>query len=318
MGIADSYRNFEVNIFLSYFAGDRAFLARMTKAIKVTNCPAYPMHLKAFFGEKGLHDPDELDEHFRNEDLSIVLFSNKYVRDPWLRGEIHALLTLERKLRPDFVLPLFLKGLAETDIPVELSAKRFQVDFRNKTEEQGFSDLVDIITDIANRPRLSVFISHSSKDSKVAEALSDLLRSTFGLRSEEILCTSVGGYRLPLSSSVNDTLRRKIREAKVFVCIATENSIGTFQKPGSFYVAVELGARWGMRRHLAILTDGAAVDSLRAPINQLNALRFDDPSQVQQFIREIGPILGKKPESADRYQRAVGDLVAASKVTAVH
>jgi hypothetical protein len=301
-----------VKIFVSYHDRDSDFEKRLVDSLQKAGFQAYPKHLKGFFGASGLHDPDELDEYFRDEELAVIVLSKNYMTDRWLQGEIHALLTLENKWRPGFVLPIFLEGISNEDIPEECFI-RPHVDFRGKSEEVGFSELMKIVREIASRPRLSVFVSHSSKDAQIAEALSDLLRSAFGLSSEEILCTSVGGFRLPLSSSVNETLRRKVREAKVFVCIATENSIGTAQKPGSFYVAVELGARWGMKRYLAILVAGAVGGAIGAPFSGLNFLRCDDHGQVQQFIRELGPMLGKAPESADRYSRAVNELVEVSK-----
>ncbi|HEX8852007.1 MAG TPA: TIR domain-containing protein, partial [Pyrinomonadaceae bacterium] len=107
----------DMNIFISYFAAtDHLFHSELVKALREKKHKAYPKHLKAFFGVGGLHDPDELDEHLRDEDLAIIMLSKDYISDRWLRGELHALLTLERKLRPNFVVPIFLDGIEDEDI----------------------------------------------------------------------------------------------------------------------------------------------------------------------------------------------------------
>jgi TIR domain len=306
-----------MNIFTSYVTpADRDFQANLSKLLQTGGHKAYPKHLKGFFGAGGLHDPDELDEHLRDEELALLLLSKDYMSDRWLRGEIYALLTVERKLRPNFVLPLFLEGVDDTDLPEECLIKP-HVDFRGRPFEEGGEELLKLIDQIAAQPRLAVFLSHSSDDAEIAVALSDLLKDAFRLTSEEILATSVGGSRLNIFAHISESLRRKIREAKAFVCIATQNSFGYQDKPGSFYVSVELGARWGMKRPLAlILAAGATGDLLRPPFNELSALSCEDHSQVQQFIRQIAPVLGRDPEAAETYHRAISTLVEVSRKAA--
>ena len=305
-----------MKIFISYSSNDRQFYSLLEEALARNGFRVYPKHLRGFFGAQGLHDPDELDEFFRDEDLAIVAVSENYLKDRWLPGELHALLTLGTKLRPRFVLPVFFGDIDDSSIPEECFV-RPAIDFRGRDLEKALGQLICLVKEYDDRPRSSVFISHSSKDAKVAEALGDLLKFAFGLTAEEILCTSVGGYRLSLSSPISETLRRKIREARVFVCVATENSIGTSESPGSFYVAIELGARWGMKRYLAVLlAAGATGGFLKPPFSELNVLSCDDHGQIQQFIREVAPILGRDPEPADKYARAISRLVEASKEAA--
>lgn len=303
-----------MNIFTSYVTpANREFQSKVAKVLGEAGHKAYPKHLKGFFGAGGLHDPDELDEHLRDEELALLFLSKEYMADRWLRGEIYALLTVERKLRPNFVLPLFLEGVDDTDIPEECLIKP-HVDFRGRLFAEAAEEMVKIVNEIADQPRLSVFLSHSSEDAELAVAMSDLLKAAFRLTSEEILATSVGGSRLNIFAHISETLRRKIREAKAFVCIATENSFGYRDRPGSFYVAVELGARWGMKRPLAmVLAAGATGDLLRAPFSELNVLSCEDHSQLQQFIRQIAPILGRDPEAAETYHRAISKLIEVSK-----
>ncbi len=301
-----------MNIFISYYAAtDQAFHSDVVRELRNKGHKAYPKHLKAFFGSSGLHDPDELDEHLRDEDLAIIMLSKDYMSDRWLQGEVHALLTLERRLRPDFVIPIFLEGVEDEHLPEECLTPPF-VDFRGKPFKSGIDELFKVINEVA-KPRVVFFVSHSSEDANIAKALTDLLKSAFKLSSREVINTSVGGGRLPLGALVSETLRRNIREAKAFICIATENSLGGLKRPQSFYVVLELGARWGMKRSIAVmLAAGATGDLLEGPLKEQIVLSCDDRSQVQQFIRQIAPILGRDVEPAEAFSDAIDRLVAES------
>jgi TIR domain len=303
-----------MRIFISWsYPADGDMFDNLIEVLRENGHNAYPKQLWGFFGAKGLTDTDELDEHLRDEELTIALISKPYMSDRWLREELHALQILEQKLRPNFLLPIFLEGVADSDIP-EWCLVKPHVDFRGRTVEAGFKELLLRLNVLAANPRLAVFVSYSVKDDAIATALTNLLSKAFNLTPEEILCTGVEGHRLLLSVNTDEALRRKIREAKVFVCIATENSIGTRERPGSFYVAAELGARWGMKRYLAFMLAGGATGSLlRAPFSTLNALSCDDHAQVQQFIRQIGPVLGRDPQPADTYYKAIDELVNSCK-----
>ncbi len=275
----------------------------------------YPKHLLGYFKGKGIYVPEALDKFFQDEDLALVLLSSSYLEDSWLSKELHALLTLESTLRPNFVLPVIFDEVDDERIPKECLSK-VPIDFRGKPIDQALGELVDKIQLHHARPKLSVFISHSERDKLIAGELTDLMLKAFNLKPGDVLCTSVEGHRIPLSANTDEYLRRRIREARVFVCIATANSIGTKESPGSFYVAVELGARWGMKRYLALLlAGGAAGGLLRAPFNTINALSCDDLAQVQQFIREVAPVLELAPQPVDSYFKNIEKLVNASKST---
>lgn len=303
-----------MRIFVSNkFLADKEMFDKLLEVLRQNHHNAYPKQLWGFFGAQGLNDPDELDEHLRDEDVAIAIVSESYMADRWLREELHALQTLEQKLRPNFLLPIFVKNIEDKDIP-EWCFIKPHVDFRGKPLDVAIAELLERLNEIAAKPRSSVFVSYSTRDEAIATALTALLTRAFNLTADEILCTGVEGHRLPLGVNTDEALRRTIRQAKVFICIATENSIGTRDHAGSFYVAAELGARWGMKRYLALLLAAGATRSwLKAPFSTLNALSCEDHGQVQQFIRQIAPILGRDPQPADTYYRAIDELVRASK-----
>lgn len=155
---------------------------------------------------------------------------------------------------------------------------------------------------------LDIFISHSSKDKPVAEALINLLRDALSIPANRIRCTSVDGYRLPAGASTDEQLRQEIYATKVFIGLITPTS---FQ---STYVLFELGARWGARLPLVpVLASGADASTLRAPLTSLNALSCDEPAQVHQLLDNVASLLGVRLGSAASYQRYIDALVQQSK-----
>ena len=155
--------------------------------------------------------------------------------------------------------------------------------------------------------RLSVFVSHSSQDSEIAEALADLLRAAFRISASKIRCTSTNGYRLKLGEETEEALRREVIESETCIGLITEASVE------SAYVLFEFGARWGAKRHLApVLAAGANSSLLRGPISNLNALSCDDPAQVHQIIDDLSHVICTAPEKPASYQKLVLKLVTLS------
>ena len=156
---------------------------------------------------------------------------------------------------------------------------------------------------------LSVFISHSGKDDKLAEALVELLRNALNIPANEIRCTSVNGYRLPIGAQTEEQLREEVHQARTFIGLITPSSMA------SAYVMFELGARWGAKLHLAPLL-GAGADSryLRGPLSSLNALNCEVVAQVHRLIDDLARVLDVRERTQPAaYQRYIDELVQISK-----
>lgn len=152
-------------------------------------------------------------------------------------------------------------------------------------------------------PLLDVFISHSSEDTLVAEALIDLLRAALNISPDKIRCTSVDGYRLPVGAYTGDQLRLEVNEATVFIGLITKASVQ------SAYVLFELGARWGARLHLApVLACGADPKLLRGPLSDFNALSCDVRAQIFQLVNDIAKAIGRSPNNPATYQKDIDRL----------
>ena len=130
---------------------------------------------------------------------------------------------------------------------------------------------------------LQIFISHSSHDMDVAEAVIDLLRSALDIPPNLVRCTSVDGYRLPAGASTDEQLQREVRTAQCFIAILTHSSL---QAP---YVLFELGARWGARLPcIPLLARGLEPGALVSPLKALNALTCASGAQLHQLVTDVG------------------------------
>ena len=151
----------------------------------------------------------------------------------------------------------------------------------------------------STKTTLLVLISHSSKDAELAQALIDLLKDATGLVTDQIRCSSVDGYRLPVGVNTEAQLREEINAAKIVIGLVTPHSLV------SSYVMFELGARWGANLFVAPLLAGVNPSGLSGPLSLLNALDATNAAQLHQLVSDISQRLNLPLQSAASYQRHV-------------
>ena len=154
-------------------------------------------------------------------------------------------------------------------------------------------------------PTIKVFISHSSADVTLAQALIYLLKDAIPeLRPEAIRCTSVPGYKLQGGVQTDDQLRREMGLAPVFIGLLTKESLT------STYVLFELGARWGARlKFTPLVAAGLRMSDLKPPLAGLHAQSCDSDTDLQQMLVEISCWLNLKMAGAHVYDAHLKRLV---------
>jgi hypothetical protein len=151
---------------------------------------------------------------------------------------------------------------------------------------------------------ISVFISHNSRDEKLASMLIGLIRSALNLSSEAIRCTSVEGFLLPAGMPIAEQLRKEVLESKAFIALLTPSSVE------SAYVLFELGARWGSGKPMIpLLANGEPGQLMKGPLSVISALRCDRTAQLQQFVQELARHLESNMERPAVYQKSIEAIV---------
>jgi hypothetical protein len=145
-----------------------------------------------------------------------------------------------------------------------------------------------------------LFISHSSKDVQLVEALVDLFRAALPLTPEDVRCSSLDGYRLPGGADIDTHLRREVPAAQAFVGVISHDSLR------STYVSFEFGARWGAGKTLVpLLAPGMQSAVLQGPLAGLNALSCASAAQLHQLVAEVAGALSVSAYAASVYQPEV-------------
>jgi hypothetical protein len=151
-----------------------------------------------------------------------------------------------------------------------------------------------------NAAAVDIFISHSSQDAELAQAVAELLRVALVLRAEQIRCTSVEGFRLPAGANTVEHLRAELLAAPIFIGILSPASAS------SAFVQFELGARWGADRPiLPVLAKGLDVKDLPAPIVGVNALSSQHAPQIYQLIGQVATALAIAAEPPQAYYKQI-------------
>lgn len=156
---------------------------------------------------------------------------------------------------------------------------------------------------------MKVFISHSSIDTKVAEAFLDLLRSALDIQPEDIRCTSVSGYKLAAGIDINEQLRQEVFESVAFVALLSPASLK------STYVQFELGARWGAKKYLApILISGIKSTQLSSPLSTIHSISGTSNSDVLQLLDSLREIVSVKMQKPHTFSKALSAFIEASAI----
>lgn len=93
-----------------------------------------------------------------------------------------------------------------------------------------------------NDKKNKVFISHASKDSEYVKAFVNLLED-IGLSEDEIVCSSISGYGIPLGADIYDWLSSQFQEFNLHII---------FMLSDNYYKSVaclnEMGAAWVLKQ----------------------------------------------------------------------
>lgn len=144
---------------------------------------------------------------------------------------------------------------------------------------------------VMSRKSPKIFISHSSQDKEYVSQLVDLLED-LGLRKEQLFCSSVSGYGIPLGKDIYDYLYQQFQEYNLHVILVLSDN---------YYQSVacmnEMGAAWVLKNdYTTILLPGFEFKEIKGAINPRQiGLKLDgDLDDVKEKLGQLKDTLGQK------------------------
>jgi len=139
-----------------------------------------------------------------------------------------------------------------------------------------------------NQKRTKVFISHSSKDRGYVSLIVDFLED-IGLRSEQLFCSSVPGYGIPLNEDIFDYLKTQFQDYNLHVIFVLSKN---------YYESAacmnEMGAAWVLQnKYTTILLPGFDFSEIKGSINpgQIGLKLDSDTSEIKEKLGQLKDVL---------------------------
>lgn len=147
-----------------------------------------------------------------------------------------------------------------------------------------------------------VFISHASKDKPFVEALVDLLEG-IGLTKENLFCSSVDGYGIPLSQDIFETLRGLFNEHDLYVIF-----VHTPRFYDSHVCLNEMGAAWVLKTDFcSILSQDMNFENMDGVVNKqslsIKVDSVDAASRLNELKNKLIRLLGLVPVDETKWER---------------
>lgn len=161
-----------------------------------------------------------------------------------------------------------------------------------------------------NDKKNKVFISHASKDSEYVKAFVNLLED-IGLSEDEIVCSSISGYGIPLGADIYDWLSSQFQEFNLHII---------FMLSDNYYKSVaclnEMGAAWVLKqRYDSVLLPDFDFVQIKGAINP-NKIGIKLDSEVDELNHRLNELketlieeFSLKAISATKWERHRNEFV---------
>lgn len=164
------------------------------------------------------------------------------------------------------------------------------------------SDFESDDTEIADPPEENqinkVFISHSSKDVKVVEEFVDLLE-TIGLDSNQIFCSSLSGYGIPLGENFIECLKSELSDLNTMVIFMLSENF--YKSPVSM---CEMGATWiQSKEHIPVLIPPFKFEDIAGTLKLTQGFMINDSMKWNEFKDKILQTFGLEDLSDSVWER---------------
>ncbi len=136
-----------------------------------------------------------------------------------------------------------------------------------------------------------IFISHSSADLKYVEPFVELL-ADIGMTNDNLFCSSVPDYAIPLNQDIYDYLASLFRECKLYVIFALSDNY--YNSPACMN---EMGAAWVLKNeYTSILLPKFEYKEIKGAVNPNKiGMKLDDNDELlKKRLGELKNIISEK------------------------
>ena len=130
-----------------------------------------------------------------------------------------------------------------------------------------------------------IFISHSSQDKYFVEEIIELLES-IGVNSNQIFCTSFGGYGIEYGENFLDRIKYELDSNVLVLFVFSDNF---FNSP---VCLCEMGAAWmKTHTHIPILLPEFSFEKIKGVFPLSQGFKINDREALNQFKTQIEQLL---------------------------
>ena len=224
----------------------------------------------------------EMMDALKSADVLVTVYTQEAVRSQFMPVEIGMARAFREMGKKIIIIPLIIA----IDIPPFLSDLNL-ISIKSSSPK----DLKDaakrinesIIKQVSLQPIYPrIFISHRHKHEKVVQAIVDVLESAFNINPEDMRCTSISPYKLPLGAQTSERLKSELNNAEVVLGIISPDV------DESQYTLFELGASWGKNTStFPLLISGATPQDVPGPLSEKNCISLSSEENCWQLITEL-------------------------------
>jgi TIR domain-containing protein len=297
-------------LYLSYKSEDIEDAKKLKKELKQLG---YEVKWDQNVITPGGHFRTMLMDALVGSDAVVSLLTEKALRSPYVLGELGAARAM-RQTKGALLLPIAVGSSRIPEVVNDLSVITIpelsdgQLAYAaEKIDWSIKAHLKQRAAAHGSSPR--IFISHRHKDAKIVAALVSLVEEAFDVKQEDIRCTSLPPYTLPIGARTADVLRSEIRRAEVVLGVIGPDTTE------SDYVLAELGAAWGLEvPTFPLLAGGASHQKLPEVLKGLHSVALTDETACAQLVEDLKTrtTLAPRPVSQPRFMREVKALTAAA------
>lgn len=178
-------------------------------------------------------------------------------------------------------VPILIGTMSDYEAPDQIDYIHDVILLRAKLQKE--LDKVEPITKAETRIKApKIFISHNSKDKDYVELFVDLLED-IGFTEDQIFCSSVDGYGVPLDENIFDYLKRQFESFDLHVIYILSRNY--YQSVASLN---EMGAAWIMKtRYTNILLPGFDYSSIVGVIDRDKNSPKLDANNSKELLTEL-------------------------------